>query len=113
MKAFLRFKFGAPAFMIMGLSIIAAGQVNREPDSARQAELQQILAQNCTVCHGPKLKGKVGPALTAKALAAKNEQILITTILEGRPGTTMPAWDFMLQESDARWLVMYLRNKDK
>jgi hypothetical protein len=33
----------------VGLSIIAAGAVNHEPDSKRQTELQQILAQNCTV----------------------------------------------------------------
>lgn len=99
------------AVLATGLSNVAAGEARYEPDSQRQMELQQMLAQNCTVCHGPKLKGKVGPALTPKALASKNDQTLVETILEGRPGTVMPAWDFMLKESEAKWLVRYLRSK--
>lgn len=99
-----------------GLPVIAVSETisetNHVPSLERQAQLQEILAENCTVCHGSRLRGKVGPPLTAKALASKNEQTLVNTILEGRPGTVMPSWEFMLKESDARWLVKYLRSSE-
>lgn len=112
MKTLLLITATTLSLSTFGLSGIAAGEAGREPDGRRQTELQQILAQNCAVCHGPRLKGKVGPALTPKALASKNEQALVNTILEGRPGTAMPSWEFMLKENEARWLVQYLRRKN-
>lgn len=87
-----------------------ADELNQAPASARRAKLQRILDQNCTVCHGPKLKGKIGPALTAKALGPKDERMLVATIMGGREGTVMPSWEFMLKEDEARWLVKFLRN---
>lgn len=84
-----------------------------QPGSARQQQLRQAVAQNCTVCHGKSLQGDVGPALTAKSLAGKNEQMLVTTILEGRDGTVMPSWSWMIKENEARWLVRMLRDGQK
>jgi cytochrome c55X len=81
-----------------------------QPDAPRQAQLRQILQQNCPVCHGRALKGDLGPALTAKALAAKDERLLVATILEGRDGTAMPAWGAMIKESEARWMLQLLRS---
>jgi cytochrome c55X len=81
-----------------------------QPGSARQAQLRRVLQQNCTICHGSNLNGGAGPALTPKTLAAKDEQLLVATILDGRQGTVMPSWSWMLQESDARWLVRMLRS---
>lgn len=112
-KSVLRIAATILAVSSTGLSGIAASEGRRGPDGKRQAELQQILIENCTICHGPELKGKVGPALTPKALASKNEQALVNTILEGRPGTAMPAWAFMLNESEALWLANYLRKGHK
>lgn len=103
----------ATSALIISVSILAFGAINAEPSRERQAQLREIVAQNCTVCHGPKLKGKIGPALTVKALGAKDEQMLVTTILEGRPDTVMPSWAFMLKENEARWLVKYLRSGNK
>jgi cytochrome c55X len=83
-----------------------------QPGDKRQQQLRQVLTQQCSVCHGKSLQGDVGPALNAKSLAGKNEQMLVTTILEGRDGTVMPSWEWMLQENDARWLVQYLRRRN-
>lgn len=101
------------ALLAAGVSIVAFGATGPEPSRERQAQLREVVAQNCTVCHGPKLKGKIGPALTAKSLASKDEQMLVTTILEGRADTVMPSWAFMLKENEARWLVEYLRGNKK
>lgn len=84
-----------------------------QPGSARQQQLRQTVAQNCTVCHGKSLQGDVGPALTAKSLAGKNEEMLVATILEGRDGTIMPSWAWMIKENEARWLVRVLRGDKK
>lgn len=80
------------------------------PDPGRQAQLRQILRQNCTVCHGKSLQGDIGPPLSRNNLAGKDEGLLVTTILEGRDGTAMPAWGAMIKESEARWLLHLLRN---
>ena|SRR5688572_16410028 len=90
-----------------------AGVIEQPPKSERQQQLRQVLAQQCSVCHGKSLQGDVGPALNAKTLAGKNEELLVATILEGRDGTVMPSWEWMLQENDARWLVRFLRSGQK
>lgn len=109
-------KIPRPAFAILILIpayLTVAGlpeYSGKQPEQKRQQQLRQVLAQNCSVCHGPALKGDVGPALTPKSLAGKNDDMLVATILEGRDGTLMPAWGWMLQEKDARWLVQFLRD---
>ena len=41
------------------------------PDPERARELVHIVRQDCGSCHGLTLKGGLGPALTAEALADK------------------------------------------
>lgn len=76
----------------------------------RQAELLQLLAQDCGSCHGLTLKGGLGPALTPEALAGKSAAGLRATILHGRPGTPMAPWSPFLTETEAGWLVEQLLN---
>jgi cytochrome c55X len=94
----------------MALLLVSSFAIADEPSYERQQELQQLLHQNCAICHGHSFEGGVGPALTAKVLASKNEQTLITTILDGRPGTAMPPWSTTFKENEVRWLVKFLRN---
>lgn len=107
---------GMRNFLRFGLLLLAAtllpAVAGQAPDDKRQQELQQMLYQNCSACHGPTFEGGAGPALTTTALAAKDEQLLVDTILKGRPGTAMPAWEWMFKEEEARWLVKFLRNGD-
>lgn len=78
-------------------------------DAARQAELRHLLEQDCGSCHGMTRKGGLGPALLPQSLAGKPDELLIATILHGRPGTAMPPWKGQLSEADAAWLVRLLR----
>jgi len=78
------------------------------PTPERQQELQYLLVQDCGSCHGMRLTGGLGPALTPQALAGKPRGLLIATISDGRPGTPMPPWKNLLAEEDIDWLVDYM-----
>ena len=92
---------------------VAAGAaempVSTPIDSGRQAELMYLLEQDCGSCHGMTRKGGLGPALLPSNLEGKPDELLIATILHGRPGTAMPPWKGQLTEAEAAWLVRTLR----
>ena len=71
----------------------------------RQHELIRLVRQDCGSCHGMQLTGGLGPALTPQALNDKPAAALISTILQGRPGTPMPPWNTFISESEAGWIV--------
>ncbi|HEY3487714.1 MAG TPA: cytochrome c [Gammaproteobacteria bacterium] len=91
-----------------GFSVAEAPE--QQPESERQTQLRQLLAQDCSVCHGLLLKGDLGPPLTAKSLAGKSEHALVQIIIEGHEETAMPPWWWMLEEYEARWLVKFIRS---
>lgn len=78
-------------------------------EAERQAELKYLLEQDCGSCHGMTRKGGLGPALLPQSLEGKPDELLIATILDGRPGTAMPPWRGQLTEPEAAWLVEQLR----
>ena len=80
-------------------------------DIKRQNELANLLAQDCGSCHGMTLKGGLGPALTAEALKDKPVEMLAITIKEGRPGTPMPPWKYLLSEADINYLAKTLKQQ--
>ncbi len=80
-------------------------QASAEIDSERQAELLHLLKQDCGSCHGLTMKGGLGPALLPENLTGKPVSFLTYTILEGRPGTAMPPWKFLLKPEEAEWLA--------
>ncbi|MBI5938185.1 MAG: cytochrome c [Betaproteobacteria bacterium] len=87
-------------------SVLAADSA---PDIDRQGELVRFVRQECGFCHGLRLTGGLGGALTAEALRDKDFDGLVNTTLLGRPGTAMPGWRPFLSESDARWIVRHLQ----
>ena len=102
------------------LSVILAGAVGAPnalsaegagapPDGARQRQLLRLLKQDCGSCHGLRLTGGLGPALTPQALKDKPADSLTATIMSGRPGTAMPRWRPFLSEAEAQWLVARMR----
>lgn len=94
-----------------GLTSNAQNFLNEEPSVKRQQQLQQLLLQDCSVCHGKLLKGDdPGPPLTPEALADKGEWPLVRTILRGHDKTEMPAWAWELEDHEARWLVRFIRS---
>ncbi|GJM06056.1 MAG: hypothetical protein DHS20C09_20520 [marine bacterium B5-7] len=76
----------------------------------RQYELKHLLLHDCGSCHGMKMKGGLGPALTIDALSNIPEDDLFQIINDGRPGTPMPPWKNILSEADIQWLATTLKN---
>ncbi|QXX80750.1 cytochrome c [Alcaligenes faecalis] len=80
----------------------------------RQASLRSLLHQECGSCHGLKLNGGLGPALTSDALQGQSAAQIALTIIHGRPGTAMPGWNRFLHPSESLWLADFLlRTPDK
>ena len=94
---------------MIALSFGSAFADSLPPDPARQGELIRLVRQDCGSCHGMRLLGGLGPALTPEALKDKSADALISTILHGRPGTPMPPWKNFLSESEASWIVDNLK----
>ena len=78
-------------------------------DPARQQALIRIVRQDCGSCHGMRLTGGLGPALTAKALADIPFDTVVASIVHGRPGTPMPSWKTLLSTADAHWIAQQLQ----
>lgn len=80
-----------------------------EPSESRQQALQNMLLHDCGSCHGLTFKGGLGSPLLPESLANKEDEFLVDTILNGRAGTAMPAWQPFLTHSEALWLVKQLK----
>lgn len=93
----------------LGLSLSAdAEPLDTSPAPARQVELIRLVRQDCGACHGMTLKGGLGSPLLPENLRDKPASGLVTTVLNGRPGTAMPAWKTILSEADTEWIVARL-----
>jgi cytochrome c55X len=91
--------------VLAGITMLAVGAARAEPAGARQAELVNMVRQDCGSCHGMTLKGGLGPALLPPDLAGKPVDSLVATVMHGRPGTAMPGWARFMDEAEARWIV--------
>lgn len=99
--------------MALGLAALASAFAETAPVAApvgrTPAQLQDLVEQDCGSCHGLTRRGGLGVALTAAALAGKDETGLARVILDGISGTPMPPWRGLLNESEALWIVRYLK----
>lgn len=89
------------------LAVAPALAADIDPD--RREDLMEIVDNTCVTCHGVHLVGGVGPALTPDALAGRDTGELADTIVNGSPGTPMPAFTGMIDGREARWLVERLK----
>lgn len=94
--------------ILAALGALWSGMTFADISTSRQAELMQLLTQDCGSCHGLTRKGGLGPALTREALADKAPVMLREVILHGRPGTPMPPWKSFMNAQEADWLVQVL-----
>jgi len=96
--------------VLLGLTALAVGTAqSAEPAPARQRELIHLVRQDCGSCHGMRLAGGLGPALSPARLADWPDDSLVATILHGRPGTAMPGWQRFMNEAEAGWIVARLK----
>ena len=64
-----------------------------------------MVRQDCGSCHGMRLTGGLGPALTPDALRGRPAGGLAAIILYGRPGSAMPPWRQFVSEAEVGWIV--------
>lgn len=85
-------------------------------DAARRGE--QLFQKNCAFCHAADGTGRnwIGSFLesrprdlTGHQIKSMNEQQLQETILNGLPGTSMPAWRNVLNKSQISDIIAYIR----
>ena len=102
-------RFAAVLSSLLLGPVLALAQSVPAPDASRSRELVRMVRQDCGSCHGMRLTGGLGPALTREALADIPLESLAATIYHGRPGTPMPPWRAMLSEPEARWIAVRLQ----
>ncbi|MEM7641997.1 MAG: cytochrome c [Pseudomonadota bacterium] len=90
--------------------LLSAAVANAEQtlSPAHQDRLAHLVIQDCGSCHGLKLTGGLGRAITPEALAGHTVEGLQDIILDGIPGTAMPPWRPLLTEAEAAWIAAYL-----
>jgi cytochrome c55X len=91
--------------LVCGLWLGAWSALASPLATERQAQLRYLLDQDCGSCHGLTRRGGLGPSLQVEALAGKPRLALVSTILDGHPGTAMPPWRSLLRPEEAEWLV--------
>lgn|SRR5690554_7962624 len=96
---------GKCAALIVASFLLTPLSQAAELSAERQASLKQFLIQDCGSCHGLRMKGGLGPALTPAELADKPVDGLVATIIHGRTGTAMPPWSALLTEQEAGWMI--------
>nr|WP_235818253.1 cytochrome c [Halopseudomonas bauzanensis] len=94
-----------PLLLVAALLLAATTAAAPLPTTERQQQLANLLLQDCGSCHGLRMTGGLGPALTREALTDKPRDSLLATVTHGRPGTAMPGWKALLDEQDIAWLV--------
>src|SRR3990167_1777591 len=101
------FRIGVLSFALATPALTSADSSARGvvPEPARQAELLNLMRQDCGSCHGLRLEGGLGLPLTPQALKEKSPEALKQTILHGRGGTPMPPWHPFLTDAEAGWIV--------
>ena len=99
-------RFAAVLFALLLGPVLAFAQ--SAPEATRSAGVVRMVRQDCGSCHGMRLTGGLGPALTREALADFPLDSLAAVIFHGRPGTPMPPWKAMLSEPEARWVAQRL-----
>ena len=92
------------------LTLASANSFAVEPSAEQQAEIQRLLKNSCSACHGANLQGAIAPSLQPSALANKDDEMLIDTIYNGRKGTMMSSWKASMSKEDIAWLVSVLKS---
>jgi len=103
--------------LVTGASPYAIHDVAAAPPSPSVARGFRLFQDNCAFCHGADASGRnwIGSFLTpaardlrAHVASGASAASLTTTIREGLPGTSMPAWRHVLSGDDIDAITDYL-----
>ncbi len=95
------------ALLVSGFLVPVHGTENPAPKP--EAELKNLLLQDCGSCHGITLKGGLGPPLLPEDLQHLSVDAITAIIREGIPGTAMPSWKLLLAPEDMQWISRQLK----
>lgn len=104
-----KYVLGFVLILITGLSTNTIWAGSSELTNSRKEEIHYIVRHDCGSCHGMTLKGGLGPAITAEAVAEKTDAYLFHSIRDGHPGTPMPPWLGIFTEAEIHYLVQQLK----
>ena len=93
------------------LMAVASVSLAAEISPQRQAELENMVIQDCGSCHGLTMKGGLGKPITPADLEGFDPEGLAAIILDGVPGTAMPPWRPLISEAEALWIADYLKTE--
>lgn len=85
-----------------------AAAVNGIP-AAREAELRNLVEQDCGSCHGLTLRGGLGKPLLPAQFEGVPESAIAGIILDGVTGTPMPPWRGLVSDAEALWIARQLK----
>lgn len=95
--------------LFASLLFLTAGCATAGPAAAGEEELLRLLKDDCGSCHGLRLSGGLGPALTRASLDGLSDGALFEVIRNGRPERAMPPWKGILSDAEITTLVAILR----
>jgi cytochrome c55X len=75
----------------------------------REAELRNLVEQDCSSCHGITLRGGLGKPLLPAQFEGVPEAAIASVILDGVAGTPMPPWRGLISEPEALWIARQLK----
>ncbi len=111
---------GAFTALLLLATLPVAAELGAAPNSIRSVEATpekvaegQALFGVCATCHGAQGEGRLGiaPRLNSTTfLAAASDDLLIRTIRDGRPGSTMMSWRAIYQPEQIRSIVSFIRS---
>lgn len=86
--------------------------------NAQERRGETLYQKNCAFCHAADGTGRnwIGAFLEphprdftdARAMTVMTQERLLSAIREGKPGSSMPAWKFVLEEQDIRAVAAYI-----
>ncbi|WP_189577243.1 c-type cytochrome [Marinobacter zhanjiangensis] len=79
-------------------------------DGIDEADLSNLVLQDCGSCHGMTLRGGLGPPLRPDDLERMSAGAVAALIREGVPGTAMPPWKALLSEPEIVWISERLKS---
>lgn len=82
-------------------------------DEQRIAKGKEIYAAECAMCHGEKLEGALGPALTGPAFLYGGEVKDLIRTTSGGTQAGMPAFEKQLGPEKIRDVALYIRSLRK
>ncbi|MDE3118552.1 MAG: cytochrome c [Nitrospirota bacterium] len=98
--------------------LLTAGRASAAPPVGIPEQGRPIFEARCASCHGPQGRGD-GPqapflsprpaSLISAGTSVKTDAELLAVITNGKPRTSMPAWNGLLTEQERRDVLAYIR----